>query len=97
VISMGKSKSPVECTTREEERILDVLGRSLRTEYPNPARIDCPPIEVLKSIATHEMPLVQAEKWLDHLGSCSPCYRDFCQFQAAYRGRHSQRSGAPTE
>jgi hypothetical protein len=23
------------------------------------------------------MPLTEAEKWLDHLGSCSPCYRDF--------------------
>lgn len=23
------------------------------------------------------MPLSEAEKWLDHLGSCSPCYRDF--------------------
>jgi hypothetical protein len=23
------------------------------------------------------MPLMEAEKWLDHLGSCSPCYRDF--------------------
>jgi len=27
------------------------------------------------------MPLDQAEKWLDHLGSCSPCYSDFSEFR----------------
>ncbi len=29
------------------------------------------------------MPLAEAEKWLDHLGSCSPCYSDFSQFRKA--------------
>src|SRR5580700_3306193 len=41
--------------------------------------------EVLKRIAGHEMPLYKAENWLDHLTSCSPCYTDFCEFQAAHR------------
>ncbi len=36
------------------------------------------------------MPLSEAEKWLDHLGSCSPCYSDFSGFQAAYRGRRTR-------
>lgn len=27
------------------------------------------------------MPLTEAEKWLDHLGSCSPCYRDFSELR----------------
>jgi hypothetical protein len=27
------------------------------------------------------MPLPEAEKWLDHLGSCSPCYRDFIELR----------------
>jgi len=31
------------------------------------------------------MPLTEAEKWLDHLGSCSPCYRDFLLLQAEHR------------
>lgn len=30
------------------------------------------------------MPLAEAEKWLDHLGSCSPCYRDFSQFRRTH-------------
>jgi len=33
------------------------------------------------------MPLSEAEKWLDHLGSCSPCYRDYLDLQAARRKR----------
>lgn len=38
-------------------------------------------------MASHAVPLAEAEKWLDHLGSCSPCYRDFSQFQRAYQLR----------
>jgi len=33
------------------------------------------------------MPLSEAEKWLDHLGSCSPCYRDYLDLRAASRKR----------
>lgn len=33
------------------------------------------------------MPLDQAEKWLDHLGSCSPCYSDFSEFRKSYELR----------
>jgi len=36
------------------------------------------------------MPLAEAEKWLDHLGSCSPCYRDFSQFQRTYQLRRKR-------
>jgi len=36
------------------------------------------------------MPLAEAEKWLDHLTSCSPCYRDFTELQAGYRQRRMQ-------
>lgn len=38
-------------------------------------------------MASHRVPLAEAEKWLDHLGSCSPCYRDFSQFQKAHQLR----------
>ncbi len=68
---------------REEKRILDALGRGLLHEFPNPERVGCPASTVLKEIAFHEMPLAQAEPWLDHLTSCSPCYRDFCRLREA--------------
>jgi hypothetical protein len=76
--AMGYSES-------HEERFLKVLGRGLLDEFPNPARTGCPPAEVLQRIAAHDMPLSEAEKWLDHLTSCSPCYKDFCEFQATQR------------
>ena len=76
---------------RDERRILDVLGRGLLKEFPNPNRVGCPGAEILKKIASHEMPLSESEKWLDHLGSCSPCYSDFSAFRAAYQ-RYRTRS-----
>jgi hypothetical protein len=76
---------------RDEKRILDALGRGLLKEFPNAERAGCPGSDVLKRIASHEMPLPEAEKWLDHLTSCSPCYGDFSQFQAAHQRRRTQR------
>ena len=75
---------------RDERRILDALGRGLLREFPNPDRTGCPGSAVLKRIASHEMPLAEAEKWLDHVTSCSPCYREFSELQAGYRHRRMQ-------
>jgi HAMP domain-containing protein len=75
---------------RDEKRILDALGRGLLKEFPNPDRAGCPGSDVLRKIAYHEMPLTEAKKWLDHLTSCSPCYGDFSQFQAAYQSRRTR-------
>ena len=75
---------------KDEKRILDVLGRGLLNEFPNPERNGCPGPDVLKRIASHEMPLSEAEKWLDHLTSCSPCYRDFSQLRVAQRQRRTR-------
>jgi hypothetical protein len=75
---------------RDEKRILDALGRGLLKEFPNPDRAGCPGSDVLMRIASHAMPLAEAEKWLDHLTSCSPCYRDFSELQAGYRHRRMQ-------
>ena len=62
-----------------------MLNRGLLKEFPNPDRVGCPGSDVLQRIASRGIPLSEADKWLDHLGSCSPCYRDFLQFQAAQR------------
>ena len=67
-----------------------MFNRGLLKEFPNPNRVGCPGSDVLKGIASRAMPLSEADKWLDHLGSCSPCYRDFLQFQSAHRARRKQ-------
>jgi len=79
-----------EYSERDEKRILDALGRGLLKQFPNPDRAGCPGSDVLRKIASHEMPLPEAEKWLDHLTSCSPCYRDFSELQAGHRHRRMQ-------
>lgn len=72
---------------KEEKRILDAFGKGLLREFPNPERVGCPSSEIVRGIARHKVPLIEAEPWLDHLTSCSPCYRDFCHFRDAYQFR----------
>ena len=69
---------------------MEALGRGLLKEFPNPERAGCPGPDVLKRIASHEMSLAEAEKWLDHLTSCSPCYSDFSQVRATYQRRRAR-------
>jgi len=66
------------------------MGRGLRDEFPNPERVGCPGREIVAAIAAHRMPLSQAESYLDHLTSCSACYRDFVRLQGEYRQRRTQ-------
>jgi hypothetical protein len=74
-------------SARDEQRLLDALGRGLLKEFPNPERSGCPGADVLKRIASRTMQLDQAEKLLDHLGSCSPCYSDFSEFRKSHELR----------
>ena len=73
-----------------EKRILDVFDRALLKEFPNSDRTGCPGSVVLKRIASHEMPLAEAEKWFDHLGSCSPCFGEFTQLRSSFRRRRNR-------
>jgi hypothetical protein len=47
---------------------------------------------VLRGIALHKVPLAEADRWLDHFSSCSPCFQEFSQFrkQALDRRRRTQ-------
>jgi hypothetical protein len=61
--------------------LLDILRQGLATEFPNPERIGCPGSGLLKGIAQGRVSLTEAEPWLDHLGSCSPCFQEFKEFR----------------
>jgi hypothetical protein len=77
---------------KDEERILDLLARGLSREFPNPQRVGCPDSTILKGIAFRKLRLAEVEQWMDHLGSCSPCYRDFTPFRkevVSRRRRHN--------
>jgi hypothetical protein len=78
---------------KEERRILDVLSQRLATEFPNPNRAGCPGSAILEGIASHRVPLSEAEKWLDHFGSCSPCFQEFKAIRKKLRKRRWFRLG----
>src|ERR1700682_815848 len=65
----------------EEKRILNLLGRGLSRDFPNPQRVGCPDSVVLRGIATHKVPLSEADRWLTHFSSCSPCFQEFARFR----------------
>jgi hypothetical protein len=76
----------------EEKRMLDLLSKGLSQEFPNPQRVGCPDSAMLKSIALHKIPLADADPWLDHFSSCSPCFQEFTRFrkEALHRRRRTQ-------
>ena len=86
-LANGGSLNAKGYSERTERRILHALGRGLLKEFPNPERVGCPGADILKRITSHEMPLSEAEKWLDHLTSCGPCYADFKRLQEAHEWR----------
>jgi hypothetical protein len=61
--------------------MLDLLSRGLSQDFPNPQRVGCPDSAMLKGIALHKVPLAEADPWLDHFSSCSPCFQEFTQFR----------------
>jgi len=89
LLSSGLSLSSESQSNAADKRLLDSLRQGLATEFPNPERIGCPGNALVKGIAQGKVPLIEAEPWLDHLGSCSPCFREFKEFrrQAATQRR----------
>jgi len=74
----------------EEKRILDLLNRGLSRDFPNPQRIGCPGTAILKSIAHHKLPLAEADPWLEHFSSCSPCFQEFSEIRIQAAGQRRQ-------
>jgi hypothetical protein len=65
------------------------MGKGLSRDFPNPQRVGCPDSALLRRIALRKVPLSEADRWLNHFSSCSPCFQDFTQFrkQAVERRR----------
>ena len=74
--------------------MLDVLSKGLSSgDFPNPERVGCPGTAILEGIASHRIPLAEAEKWLDHLGSCSPCFQEFTSIRNQRRNQRLLKGG----
>jgi hypothetical protein len=72
-----RSKTRTAPVAGEGRSVWGELEKSIRDQFPNPQRQGCPEPEVLESIAYRRLSLSTAEPWLDHLGRCSPCFRNF--------------------
>ena len=81
LIASGLSLSTESKSNAADKRLLDILRQGLATEFPNTERIGCPGNSLLKGIAQGKVSLTEAEPWLDHLGSCSPCFQEFKEFR----------------
>ena len=74
----------------EEKRILDLLNTGLSRDFPNPQRIGCPGSAILERIALHKLPLAEADPWLEHFSSCSPCFQEFGEIRKQAAGQRRQ-------
>jgi hypothetical protein len=80
-IASGLSLSTESQSNAADKRLLDILRQGLAAEFPNPERIGCPGNALLKGMAQRKVSLTEAEPWLDHLGSCSPCFQEFKEYR----------------
>ena len=71
----GQRSDPLRFQIENEMDLL--LGRA----HPNPARVGCPPREMLVSLSRRELPI--GDPAYDHLSKCSPCYQEFRALQQA--------------
>lgn len=73
---------------RDEARLLKAYQRVLMGEgFPNPDRAGCPDNETLRAMAFRKLSQEQLVVWIDHLGTCTPCFREYTEFrnQAEWR------------
>ncbi len=68
-----------------------MLGRGLSRDFPNPQRVGCPGSAVLRGIASGKLRLSDAEPWLKHLSSCSPCFQEFSDFRKVAAGQRRRK------
>ena len=59
----------------------------LSKEFPNPERAGCPSRDILKALASRRLSLEEAEPWMEHLGTCTPCYRDYTNLRQVIERR----------
>jgi len=64
-----------------EASLLELGRKHFAKDFPNPNRQGCPPRNALQLLA--EDPRKAENSVLNHVSSCSPCYRDYSHFLQA--------------
>ncbi len=69
-------------TKREEGRLLKAYQRVLlKGGFPNPDRAGCPDSQILRAIAFRKLGTEQVNEWIEHLGTCTPCFSEYSEFR----------------
>lgn len=69
-------------TRREEARWIKAYQRVLlEGGFPNPDRAGCPDNETLRALALRKLGSEQVGDWIEHLGTCTPCFREYAEFR----------------
>src|ERR1041384_1224325 len=74
-------------TRREDRALLKALREVVLTQYPNPERKDCPGTSVLRAIATRRSSMFDPAH--EHVGNCSPCFKELTVIQQTLRRRNA--------
>ena len=53
--------------------------------HPNPERVGCPGRDILRRLATKEMPISHPAR--EHIARCSPCFQEFREIQREMKAR----------
>jgi hypothetical protein len=67
----------------------DPFEEAFLNSYPNPGRVGCPGSEVLRGLATKELPISHPSR--EHIMQCSPCFREFRQFEREIKRERQRR------
>ena len=66
----------------------DPLEQPFLYAHPNPQRIGCPGKQILKALARKELPINHPAG--QHLGECSPCFREFLEYKSEWEKKRSR-------
>ena len=86
----ARTKPKKRKKTLPEEKILELGRKHFAEDFPNPKRQGCPPKDQLRLLA--EKPRKAKESVLNHIASCSPCYRDYSGFLKAKKRKPRAKS-----
>jgi len=91
----GARSKPAKRTKKplSEEKLLALGRKHFSEDFPNPERRGCPPRDQLRFLA--DGPHKAKESALNHISSCSPCYRDYSRFLQARKAKLRSKPATP--
>lgn len=78
---------------RSPRRTLDPIEQAYLYGHPNPKRIDCPDNDVLRGLANKQLPISHPAR--KHIVRCSPCWREFREFEQRPAAQSKRRRWIP--